>query len=110
MAVGTIVFPRPREAAIVQSINVETQYEKLMIFILSIPADITAGSFVNTDRKLFPKSRIHTPKAAVKPKEYKSPQKKGKRHMIRFQWVSSIELTKRNLEEMILIDKLHTKL
>ena len=34
--------------------------------------------------------------------EYKSPQKKGKRHMIRFQWVSSIELTKRNLEEMIL--------
>ena len=33
--------------------------------------------------------------------EYKTEDKEGKKHTTRFQWVSSIELTKRNIEEMI---------
>lgn len=34
--------------------------------------------------------------------EYETEDKEGKKHTTRFQWVSSIELTKRNIEEMIL--------
>lgn len=34
--------------------------------------------------------------------EYESEDKEKNKHTIRFQWVSSLELTKRNLEEMIL--------
>ena len=34
--------------------------------------------------------------------EYETEDKKNNKQMIRFQWVSSLELTKRNLEEMIL--------
>lgn len=33
--------------------------------------------------------------------EYDMEDKEGKKHTTRFQWVSSIELTKRNIEEMI---------
>lgn len=33
--------------------------------------------------------------------EYERKEKDGKEHTIRFQWVTSLELTKRNLEEMI---------
>ena len=33
--------------------------------------------------------------------EYEREDKEGKKHTTRFQWVSSIELTKRNIEEMI---------
>ena len=33
--------------------------------------------------------------------EYEKKDKDGKLHTIRFQWVTSLELTKRNLEEMI---------
>ena len=50
MIVGIIVFPRPREAAIVQSIKEDTQYEKAMIFIRCMPASITAGSVANIDK------------------------------------------------------------
>ena len=32
---------------------------------------------------------------------YETRDKSGNKHMIRFQWVTSLELTKRNLEEMI---------
>ena len=34
--------------------------------------------------------------------EYETEDKEGKRHTTRFRWISSIKLTKRNLEEMIL--------
>ena len=33
--------------------------------------------------------------------EYESRNKEGKKRTIRFQWITNIELTKRNLEEMI---------
>ena len=38
MIVGMIVFPIPREAAIVQSIKDEKQYENAMILIRCMPA------------------------------------------------------------------------
>ena len=50
MIVGMMVLPSPRDAAIVQSIKAETQYEKAMILILCIPASITAASVANRDR------------------------------------------------------------
>lgn len=34
--------------------------------------------------------------------EYESQKEKGKKRQIRFQWITNIELTKRNLEEMII--------
>ena len=34
--------------------------------------------------------------------EYETEDKEGKKHTMGFQWVSSLELTKRNLEEMII--------
>ena len=37
--------------------------------------------------------------------EYEKKDKEGKLHMIRFQWVTSLEITKRNLEEMILVGR-----
>lgn len=49
MIVGMTVFPRPRDAAIVQSIKADTQYEKAMILILYMPASITAASVANRD-------------------------------------------------------------
>ena len=49
MIVGMTVFPRPRDAAIVQSIKADTQYEKAMILILCMPASITAASVANRD-------------------------------------------------------------
>ena len=50
MIVGMIVFPRPREAAIVQSMKEDTQYENAMILIRCMPASITAGSVANIDK------------------------------------------------------------
>ena len=50
MIVGMIVFPIPREAAIVQSIKDEKQYENAMILIRCMPASMTAASVANRDR------------------------------------------------------------
>lgn len=33
--------------------------------------------------------------------EYEKKDKKGKKHGVRFRWISSLELTEKNLEEMI---------
>lgn len=52
--VGTIVLPSPLDAAIVQSINEDTAYDKPLIIILCIPASITSGSLVNNDRNCLP--------------------------------------------------------
>lgn len=34
--------------------------------------------------------------------EYETRDKKGKKHTTRFRWVCSMELTKRNIEELVL--------
>ena len=34
--------------------------------------------------------------------EYETKDKDGKTHIVRFRWISSLEITKRNIEEMIL--------
>lgn len=42
--------------------------------------------------------------------EYETKDKKGKKQVIRFQWITSLELTKQNIEEMILCGRGHWKI
>ena len=50
MTVAPMVLPKPRAAAIVQSINAEIQYYGAITRIRFIPASITAASVVNSAR------------------------------------------------------------
>ncbi len=70
MIVGTRLLPKPREAAIVQSMNPDIQYDKANILSLFIPASITSSSDVNKDKNSFPKATNNKPKIIAIATEY----------------------------------------
>ncbi len=70
LTVGTILFPRPRDAAIDASTKAETQYETPITFNLSIPASATASLVVNIPKKPFPASKTPKPSTSPNPKAY----------------------------------------
>ena len=70
MNMGTRLFPRALEAAMVQSIKAETPQEKPMMVRRLRPAVMTSGSAVNRDKNCFPKITKSSPIAPPMPKEY----------------------------------------
>ena len=70
MIVGTRLFPSPLDAAIVQSMNADTQYENAITRSLSMPSAATSGSFVKSIRNSLPKNARQTPITSAEPNEY----------------------------------------
>ena len=69
MIIGPMLFPSPREAAMVQSIKAEMLYANAMILIRSMPASITARSVANARRKYLPPKNRHAPRKSPIRKE-----------------------------------------
>ena len=67
---GIPVLPSPLEAAIVQSIKAEMQYESDIIESRCIPASITAASVEKSDKNCRPMQKIPTPMTSAIVKEY----------------------------------------
>lgn len=70
MNVGTKLFPRLRDAAIVQSMNAEKEYDAPMIVSLLIPALTTALSGENSDKNCGAAATSISPSTAPAPNEY----------------------------------------
>ncbi len=75
MTVGTTLFPRPREAAMVQSINAEMGYDQPIMRSRSIPASTTSASFAKRERNSRPNTSSSPPSSAPAAKEYVRPTK-----------------------------------